>query len=64
MSRLYYAAGCMVCPESVSAGTQTDFANPNMRLLEQPNLLRRPESRDEKVAAKLGFRSDELLSGY
>eukprot|EP00966_Prymnesium_polylepis_P130340 3014591-Prymnesium_polylepis.1 len=58
MTKLYYAAGCVVRSDPVKSGAQTDFENSNMRLLEEPRLLHQPADRDDKVADRLGFRPD------
>ena len=60
VTKLYYSAGCLVCSDRVESGRQSDFENPNMRQLEEPRLLKRPQrdASEDKFAEKLGFRPD------
>jgi len=64
ITRLYYAAGCMVCSEPVKSVIASDatWSNPNLAVLDkfQPRVNRRPERtpEEEKLALRLGFRPD------
>ena len=64
ITRLYYAAGCMVCSEPVQSVIASDatWSNPNLAVLDkfQPRVNRRPERtpEEEKLALRLGFRPD------
>ena len=64
ITKLYYAAGCMVCSEPVRSVIASDatWSNPNLAVLDQfePRLNRRPErtAQEEKAALRMGFRPD------
>ena len=64
MTKLYFAAGCMVCSEPVQSVIASDatWENPSLAVLDkfEPRLLQRPErtSEEEEYARKLGFRPD------
>ena len=65
----YYADGCLVCPDQVSAGRQSELDDRMLKLKQKEealkaNRLRRPDERDEQVAQALGFREGELIGGY
>ena len=65
----YYADGCLVCPDQVSAGRQSELDDRMLKLKQKEealkaNRLRRPDERDEQVARALGFREGELIGGY
>jgi len=64
ITKLYYAAGCMVCSQDVRSVIASDatWSNPNLAVLDQfePRLNRRPErtAQEEKAALRMGFRPD------
>jgi hypothetical protein len=64
ITKLYYAAGCMVCSEPVRSVIASDatWDNPNLARLDEfePRLNRRPQrtEQEEKLARSLGFRPD------
>ena len=64
ITKLYYAAGCMVCSEPVRSVIASDatWSNPNLARLDEfePRLNRRPERTvaEEKSALAMGFRPD------
>jgi len=64
ITKLYYAAGCMVCSEPVRSVIASDatWRNPGLARLDEfePRLNRRPErtEQEEKRALAMGFRPD------
>ena len=64
MTKLYFAAGCMVCTEPVRSVIASDatWENPGLAVIDQfeTRLNQRPErtAEEEKYAKRLGFRPD------
>ena len=64
MTKLYFAAGCMVCTEPVKSVIASDatWENPGLAVIDQfeTRLNQRPErtAEEEKYARRLGFRPD------